>query len=87
MNVYELRKLGRDYCNNTEGSDHYKEGGVEPIALYVAKDIAEGFFLGNIIKYAVRFKKTRNLEDLKKVSDYAHLMAGLEISKQKDTFF
>jgi hypothetical protein len=82
-NVYEIRKLGRDYCNQTEGSAHYQEGGVgaEPIDLMMAmgKDTAEGFFLGNIIKYAKRFKKTRNLKDMMKISDYAHLMCGLEI--------
>ncbi len=85
-NVYEIRKLGRDYCNKTEGSAHYQEGGVEPIDLMIAmgKDTAEGFFIGNIIKYAKRFKKTRNVNDMMKVSDYAHLMCGLEIASNAD---
>ena len=80
-------KYGRDHCNGTEGSEHYKEGGegAEPIDLMMAmgKDTAEGFFLGNIIKYAKRFKKTRDLNDLVKISDYAHLMCGLEIYTTK----
>lgn len=50
----------------------------------MGKDTAEGFFLGNIIKYAKRFKKTRNLNDLVKISDYAHLMCGLEIDTTKN---
>jgi hypothetical protein len=37
-----------------------------------------------MIKYATRFKQTRNLDDLKKVSDYAHLLCGLELSKVED---
>jgi hypothetical protein len=65
----------------TEGSDHYK-GGIEPFDLMMAKDIAEDFCIGSILKYAVRFKKTRNLDDLKKVSDYAHLLSGIELAKE-----
>lgn len=79
--VYEMRRIGREYCDDTEGSEHYKGGGMEPIDLYAAKGMAEDFFICNMIKYAVRFKKTRNLDDLKKVSDYAHLMTGLEIMR------
>lgn len=82
MNVYEVRKAGRDYCQ-TEGSKHYKEGQIEPIDLIMAKGLAEDFCLANIIKYAIRFKVTRNLEDLKKVSDYSHILCGYEIERHK----
>jgi hypothetical protein len=78
--IYEVRALGRASCQ-TEGSDHYK-GGIEPFDLMMAKDIAEDFCIGSILKYAVRFKKTRNLDDLKKVSDYAHLLSGIELAKE-----
>lgn len=81
MNVYEARHAGREYCCNTEGSDHYKEGGVEPLDLMIAKGMIEDFCIGNMSKYAFRFKKTRNLEDLKKVSDYAHILCGVELNK------
>ena len=81
MNVYEARHAGREYCCKTEGSDHYKEGGVEPLDLMIAKGLAEDFCIGNMSKYAFRFKKTRNLEDLKKVSDYAHILCGVELGK------
>lgn len=82
MNVYEARHTGRDYCCKTEGSDHYKEGGIEPLDLMIAKGLAEDFCIGNMSKYAFRFKKTRNLEDLKKVSDYAHILCGVELGKR-----
>jgi hypothetical protein len=80
LTVYEARAKGRDFCQ-TEGSEHYK-GGFEPFDLMIAKDIAEDFCIGSILKYAVRFKKTRNLNDLKKVSDYAHLLCGIELAKE-----
>jgi len=78
--ISSIRNLGRDYCQ-TEGSSHYKEGGIEPIDLIISKGLIEDFCLANIIKYATRFKKTRNLEDLKKVSDYSHILCGVELSK------
>lgn len=81
MNVYEARHAGREYCCNTEGSEHYKEGGVEPIDLMIAKGVIEDFCIGNMVKYATRFKITRNLVDLKKVSDYAHILCGIELNK------
>jgi len=80
-NVYEARALGRSYCCATEGSNHYKEGGLEPMDLMIAKGIYEDFCVGNMVKYAIRFKVTRNPEDLKKVSDYSHILCGVELSK------
>lgn len=83
-NIYEIRKQGRDYCQ-TEGNDHYEhnEGGVEPIDLIIACGYGEGFCGDNMIKYAARFKQSRKLDDLKKVSDYAHIMAGMELENAK----
>ena len=76
MDVYQARQKGREYCQ-TEGSSHYQEGGIEPLDLLISKGMAEDFCLGNIIKYAARFKHTRNYNDLKKVADYAHILCGL----------
>lgn len=84
LNVYKARHLGREYCCNTEGSEHYKEGGIEPLDLMIAKGTAEDFCIGNISKYAFRFKETRNLDDLKKASDYAHILCGIELHKIKE---
>ena len=80
-NTYEIRAAGKAYCE-TEGSSHYKGGDVEPMDLIMAKGLGEGFCIGNMIKYAARFVKTRNLEDLKKVVDYAHFLVGIELSNR-----
>lgn len=81
--IYSIRAKGRTYCQ-TEGSAHYKDGDIEPLDLMLSKGIIEDFCIGNIVKYAIRFKKTRNLEDLKKVSDYAHILTGAELNKRGD---
>jgi hypothetical protein len=83
-NTYDYRATGREYCNKTEGSAHYKGGSVEPLDLIAAKEMAEGFCIGSIIKYAARFPKTRNLDDLKKVADYAHILCGIELTKKQE---
>lgn len=85
INVYEARLLGRKH-NETEGSDHYKtDDGVEPIDLMISMghDTIEGFCTGNMIKYARRFKITRNVADLKKVADYANILTGITIYEQE----
>jgi len=82
MSVYELREAGKQYCA-TEGSEHYKAGDkVEPLDLIIAKGFIEDFCLANIIKYAARFKKTQNLEDLKKITDYSHILCGSKLKKE-----
>ena len=86
MNVYEARHAGREYCNDTEGSEHYKQGGLEPMDLYISKGLAEDFCICNMVKYAIRFKKTRNLADLRKVSDYAQILCGVELGKAKEPY-
>jgi len=83
MSIHDVRKLGREYCQ-TDGSQHYRENGINPIEYAIANGMIEDFCLINIIKYASRFKHTRKLDDLKKVSDYAHILAGVELSKSKD---
>jgi len=81
--IYKIREAGREYCQ-TEGSQHYKSSNViEPMDLIIAKGLAEDFCLANIIKYASRFKKTQNLEDLKKISDYSHILCGVKIVQKK----
>lgn len=79
--IYAIRKDGREYCQ-TEGSDHYKAvDKLEPIDLIIAKGLAEDFCLANIIKYAARFKETQNLNDLKKISDYSHILCGVKLQE------
>ena len=85
ISVYDVREVGRNYCCTTEGSDHYKGDPsiIEPAEYAMANGLFEDFAITNVVKYITRFKKTRNLDDLKKVSDYAHLLCGVEISKQE----
>ena len=81
LDIHEIRQKGREYCQ-TDGSTHYRENSIDPIEYAIANGMIEDFCLINIIKYASRFKYTRNLDDLKKVSDYAHILAGVELEKQ-----
>jgi len=82
--IYEIRKAGREYCQ-TEGSEHYKAvDKLEPIDLIIAKGLAEDFCLANIIKYASRFKQTQELKDLRKISDYSHILCGVNLQKIED---
>lgn len=79
--VYDYRALGIEYCE-TKGSEHYKGGSIEPIDLMISKGIFEDFALSSIIKYAARFKNTRNKNDLKKIADYAHILCGVVLSRE-----
>lgn len=81
--IYEIRAKGVAYCK-TDGSDHYKgsEDEIEPIEFAIQNGLFEDFAVVNIIKYASRFKKDRNLKDLKKVADYAHILCGVELMKE-----
>ena len=81
MSIHDVRKLGREYCQ-TDGSQHYRENSIDPIEYAIANGMIEDFCLINIVKYASRFKHTRKLDDLKKVSDYSHILAGVELEKQ-----
>lgn len=79
--IYDIRAKGRNYCQ-TEGSEHYKaSGNIEPAEMIISNGLAEDWILGNIIKCAMRFKKTQNLTDLKKVSDYAHILTGIKLGE------
>jgi|LSQX01.3.fsa_nt_gb nucleoside 2-deoxyribosyltransferase len=79
--VYQARAAGRDYCQ-TEGSKHYRQGRVEPLDLLISTGAAEDFCVGNIVKYATRFRKTRNVDDIKKAVDYAHILCGMALGGQ-----
>lgn len=90
IDIDYYRELGKANCN-TEGSQHYKDiredGGIDAIEIAILNNTFEDFAITNIVKYILRFKKTRNIEDLKKVSDYAHLLCGVEIEKTNKEIF
>lgn len=80
INYY--RDIGIHRCQ-TRGSEHYRsENNIEPLDLIIAKDMIEDFSLANIIKYAARYKYAKNLNDLKKIIDYAHILYGVEYEKK-----
>jgi len=85
MSIHDVRKLGREYCQ-TDGSAHYvkirETNGIDAIEIAMANGIFEDFAITNMVKYALRFKYTRKLDDLKKISDYSHILAGVELQKQ-----
>lgn len=79
LTACKARKDGIAYCQ-TEGSEHYKKSNIEPLDLTISKGLAEDFCLGNIIKYATRFKETQDVDDLKKIADYAHILCGMKLN-------
>ncbi len=80
--VYLARARGREFCQ-TEGSEHYRRVGVEPLELIITCGYGEGFCLGSVIKYVSRYHETRSLEDLKKAADYIHILVGVELAKEE----
>lgn len=83
LDINYYRTAGQVYCK-TEGSQHYKNRGIEPIEYAIANNRFEDFAITNIIKYAERFKDTRSPDDLKKVADYAHILCGVELVERGD---
>jgi hypothetical protein len=87
MNEQEIIKKFRDEMKDapswselkSQGSEHYKTGGVEPVDLYLAGGMFEDFALCSIIKYAFRQRGNVNVRDLDKIIDYAQkLKATIE---------
>lgn len=65
--------------------DHYKYGSIECIDAILeatkGKSGAEGFLVGNVIKYLWRYEKKGGIEDLKKAEWYLKKL----INEQKTT--
>jgi len=80
--LYDYRAIGKVYCN-FEGSEHYRNTTLEPMDLIIDKGLSEDFCLGNIIKYAARFKRTQKLSDLQKIADYAHILCGVKMNEEQ----
>lgn len=56
-----------------QGSDHYKQGNIQPIEYIFANNI--GFAEGNVIKYITRYPYSDEpLEDLKKAKHYLEML-------------
>lgn len=83
INYY--RDIGIHRCQ-TRGSEHYskirEQNGIDAIEIAILNGIFEDFAITNIVKYALRFKQDRELNDLKKIADYAHILYGVEYEKK-----
>jgi len=68
----------------SDGSEHYKTGGVEPVDLYRAGMMFTDFALCSIIKYAFRSRNTAGinkkvfLSNMDKIIDYANKLKAAE---------
>ena len=72
------------YINNTY-SQHYSNGKYQATDMIIDSGYGEGFCLGNIMKYAMRFgkKNGKDNKDLKKIIHYAIIALYLN-SKEED---
>lgn len=66
---------------------HYHQGGFD--AIYVIKqkfslETLRGFFIGNIIKYILRFEHKNGVEDLKKARFYLDKLIEIEEQRTPD---
>lgn len=70
---YIIQSYNSHYGKNVQAQD-----------LIVSSGLAEGFYLGNIIKYASRYgkKNGKNNDDLMKVLHYTILLINHERNKQ-----
>jgi hypothetical protein len=55
-----------------EGSDHYKGFAIEPAEFSVRNHL--DFPTGNVIKYAVRYTRTKNPKDIEKAIHYLKMI-------------
>lgn len=60
---------------------HYHNGGIDVIALLGIKypsSVSQGFFIGNVLKYVIRYQNKNGVEDLKKAANYLNKLIELE---------
>ena len=64
---------------------HYHGDGMQAIDAIRAAGYAEGFNLGNVIKYTWRYATTRNTDDLRKARQYLdfEIAAAVERDNQR----
>ena len=67
----------KDHIQATE-QGHYGGVGMQPKDLIESIGAGKGFYVGNIIKYTVRYYKKRNRKDLLKIAHYTQLLEGLD---------
>lgn len=75
------RKAERDLVNKPS---HYTYGGLETIDIMRAKmtpEQFEGYLLGNVMKYIMRYQYKNGLEDLRKARVYLNWLISQEETK------
>lgn len=74
--VSELREAGFEGCKIVSPQHYKNKNQIEPLDLIISLGMLEDFCLGNIIKYASRYKATKQQKDLQKIVDYAYILYG-----------
>ena len=70
-------------AENITRPSHYHKGGIDVIGFLEQHftdrkyTVAEGFFIGNIIKYTCRYKEKNGMDDLIKAQDYLERLMKL----------
>jgi uncharacterized protein DUF3310 len=64
-------------------NNHYKKLGMDPIEIMMVTfqhlpDVIRGFFIGNILKYILRYREKGGLQDLYKARDYIERLLEFE---------
>lgn len=68
---------------------HYNYGSIETIDVIedaLTDDMAEGFCIGNVIKYVLRYRHKNGVEDLKKARWYLDRAIGLLDERSNDAW-
>jgi hypothetical protein len=73
------KEKGMTKKKDDRGSNHYKEGSIEPITYILANNL--GFCEGNVVKYITRYKHSgKPVEDLEKAKHYIDFLLEQEMS-------
>ena len=77
--IHDMVKDSPDMVNHPP---HYKSGGMEVIDIIDAfTEDSNSYYVGNIIKYALRYRNKNGLEDLKKAQWYLNRLIEKEEKK------
>ena len=81
LKITKLREIGfENLKSNLLTPKHYSnDENIMPLDLILANGYLEEFCLGNIIKYASRFKTTQKINDLVKIIDYTLILYGYRL--------
>lgn len=65
---------------------HYQGDGMQAIDAIKAAGYAEGFNLGNVIKYVWRYATTRNTTDLRKAKQYLEFEIAAAVERDNQQY-